>query len=163
MEVEVGESLIVRVKPGMATETILNSYQDWKIPGKVIAIIPAADRGKATVKVRVGLDARNDPRIVPEMGVRVGFLEAPQPAQAQAKAGVLAPTAAITSRGNADVAFVLEGDAVRQRTLTLGRELGDDREVLSGLAGGDTLVRDPPDTRADGARVRVADDDGNAD
>ena len=163
VEVEVGESFIGRVKPGMATETILNAYQDWKIPGKVIAIIPAADRGKATVKVRVGLDARNDPRIVPEMGVRVGFLEAPQTAQAQAKGGVLVPTATIARRGDADVAFVLEGDAVRQRTLTLGRELGDDREVLSGLAGGDTLVLDPPDTLADGTRVRVAADDGNPD
>ena len=163
VEVEVGESFIGRVKPGMATETILNAYQDWKIPGKVIAIIPAADRGKATVKVRVGLDEKDDPRILPEMGVRVGFLAAAQPAQVRAQPGVLVPAAAIASRGEADVAFVVEGDAVRQRTLTLGRELGDDREVLSGLAGGDSVVLDPPDTLADGARVRVADDDGNAD
>ncbi len=161
VEVEVGESFIGRVKPGMATETILNAYQDWKIPGKVIAIIPAADRGKATVKVRVGLDARGDPRIVPEMGVRVGFLEAPQPAQAQAKPGVLAPSAALTRRGDAEVAFVVEGDTVRQRTVTLGRTLGEDREVLTGLAGGDALVLDPPESLADGARVRVATDDSN--
>ena len=161
VEVEVGESFIGRVKPGMATETILNAYQDWKIPGKVIAIIPAADRGKATVKVRVGLDARGDPRIVPEMGVRVGFLEAPQPARAQAKPGVLAPSAALTRRGDAEVAFVVEGDIVRQRTVTLGRTLGEDREVLTGLAGGDALVLDPPESLADGARVRVATDDRN--
>ncbi|WP_395624710.1 efflux RND transporter periplasmic adaptor subunit [Thermomonas sp.] len=162
VEVEVGEAFIGRVKPGMPTETILNAYQDWKIPGKVIAIIPAADRGKATVKVRVGLDAR-DPRIVPDMGVRVGFLEDAKPADAAAKPGVLVPAAAITQRDGNDVAFVLAGDAVQQRTLQLGRTLGEDREVLAGLAGGDTVVLDPPEQLADGARVRVADATAGAD
>ncbi len=163
VEVEVGEAFIGRVKPGMRSETILNAYQDWKIPGRVIAIIPAADRGKATVKVRVGMDAKGDPRIVPEMGVRVSFLEDAAPAQAAAKPGVLAPVTAIASRGDADVAFVVEGDVVRQRTLTLGRTLGDDREVLEGLAGGDAVVLDPPEQLADGARVRIARDDASVD
>ena len=152
VEVEVGEAFIGRVKPGMPTEAVLNAYQDWKIPGRVIAIIPAADRGKATVKVRVGLDAR-DPRIVPDMGVRVGFLEDAKPA----------PAAAITQRDGNDVAFVLAGDAVQQRTLQLGRTLGEDREVLAGLAGGDAVVLDPSEQLADGARVRVADATPGAD
>jgi RND family efflux transporter MFP subunit len=156
VEVEVGEAYIGRVKPGMRTETVLNAYQDWKIPGKVIAIIPAADRGKATVKVRVGLDAKGDARIVPDMGARVGFLEEAKPAQAAAKPGVLAPGAAIVQRGDKDVAFVVVGDKVAQRALTLGRTLGDDREVLEGLSGGDQVVLDPPETLADGARVTVA-------
>jgi RND family efflux transporter MFP subunit len=156
VEVEVGEAYIGRVKPGMPTETVLNAYQDWKIPGKVIAIIPAADRGKATVKVRVGLDAKGDARIVPDMGARVGFLEDAKPAQAEAKPGVLAPGAAIVQRGDKDVAFVVVGDKVAQRALTLGRTLGDDREVLEGLSGGDQVVLDPPETLADGARVTVA-------
>lgn len=81
-EVDVGESFIGRVKAGMHTETVLNAYQDWKIPGHVIAIIPAADRGKATVKVRVALDTKGDTRIVPDMGARVSFLESTQQAQA---------------------------------------------------------------------------------
>ena len=162
VEVEVGEAFIGRVKPGMPTEAVLNAYQDWKIPGRVIAIIPAADRGKATVKVRVGLDAR-DPRIVPDMGVRVGFLEDAKPADAAAKPGVLVPAAAITQRDGNDVAFVLAGDAVQQRTLQLGRTLGEDREVLAGLAGGDAVVLDPPEQLADGARVRVADATAGAD
>ena len=162
VEVEVGEAFIGRVKPGMPTEAVLNAYQDWKIPGRVIAIIPAADRGKATVKVRVGLDAR-DPRIVPDMGVRVGFLEDAKPADAAAKPGVLVPAAAITQRDGNDVAFVLAGDAVQQRTLQLGRTLGEDREVLAGLAGGDAVVLDPSEQLADGARVRVADATAGAD
>ena len=155
VEVEVGEAFIGRVKPGMPTETILNAYQDWKIPGKVIAIIPAADRGKATVKVRVGLDAK-DARIVPDMGARVGFLEEAKPAQADVKPGVLVPAAAIVQRDGKDVAFAMDGDAVRQRNLKLGRTLGDDREVLEGLSGGDAVVLDPPEQLADGSRVRLA-------
>ena len=155
VEVEVGEAFIGRVKPGMPTETVLNAYQDWKIPGKVIAIIPAADRGKATVKVRVGIDAK-DARIVPDMGARVSFLEEAKPVQADVKPGVLVPAAAIVERDGKDVAFAIDGEAVQQRTLKLGRTLGDDREVLEGLNGGDAVVLDPPEQLADGSLVRIA-------
>ena len=163
VEVEVGEAFIGRVKPGMPTETVLNAYQDWKIPGKVIAIIPAADRGKATVKVRVGLDAKGDPRIVPDMGVRVSFLEEAKPAQANVKPGVLVPAAAIVQRDDKDVAFAMNGETVQLRALTLGRSLGDDREVLQGLSGGDTVVLDPPEQLADGSRVRIAREESSSD
>ena len=163
VEVEVGEAFIGRVKPGMPTETVLNAYQDWKIPGKVIAIIPAADRGKATVKVRVGLDAKGDPRIVPDMGVRVSFLEEAKPAQANVKPGVLVPAAAIVQRDDKDVAFAMHGETVQLRALTLGRSLGDDREVLQGLSGGDTVVLDPPEQLADGSRVRIAREESSSD
>ncbi len=158
VEVEVGEAFIGRVKPGMPTETVLNAYQDWKIPGKVIAIIPAADRGKATVKVRVGIDAK-DARIVPDMGARVSFLEEAKPVQADVKPGVLVAAAAIVERDGKDVAFAIDGEAVQQRTLKLGRTLGDDREVLEGLNGGDAVVLDPSEQLVDGARVRLARED----
>src|SRR3546814_3209840 len=78
IEVEVGESFIGRVKPKMPVEATLNAYPDWKIPAEVIAIIPAADRGKATVKVRVAIKPK-DPRFVPDMGVAVRFLEKAAP------------------------------------------------------------------------------------
>ncbi|TCT25346.1 efflux RND transporter periplasmic adaptor subunit [Thermomonas haemolytica] len=162
VEVEVGEAYIGRVRPGMPTQTVLNAYQDWKIPGHVIAIIPAADRGKATVKVRVSLDAKGDPRIVPDMGARVSFLDE-TPAPAQRTPGVLVPARAITARGGKDVAFVVQDGKAVQRALTLGRTLGDDREVLSGLAGGEQVVLDPPETLADGARVAAAREDAPAD
>ncbi len=162
VEVEVGEAFIGRVKPGMATETVLNAYQDWKIPGKVIAIIPAADRGKATVKVRVGIDAR-DARIVPDMGARVSFLEQVKPAATTAKPGVLAPADAIIQRGGKDVVFVVDGEQARQHNVTLGRTLGDDREVLQGLAGGDQVILAPSEKLVDGARVRQAPADASAD
>jgi RND family efflux transporter MFP subunit len=156
IEVEVGEAFIGRVQPKMPVEATLNAYPDWKIPAEVIAIIPAADRGKATVKVRIALKVR-DPRIVPDMGVRVSFLESAKPETAAAKnAGVLAPAKAITSRDGKSVAFVVADDKVSQRPVKIGRSLGDDREVLDGLTGGDTVVVDPPKDLEDGARVRVA-------
>jgi multidrug efflux pump subunit AcrA (membrane-fusion protein) len=140
----------------MPVESTLNAYPEWKIPGKVIAIIPTADRGKATVKVRVGLDVR-DPRIVPDMGVRVSFLEAAQPASAQQPQGVRAPAAAIVERDGHDVVFALkDDDTVERRDVKTGIAMGDDRQVLSGLSAGDSVVLDPPDTLADGAKVRMA-------
>src|SRR5690606_37050126 len=138
VEVDVGEQYIGRVKPGMPVQATLNAYPDWKIPAHVIAIIPAADRGKATVKVRIALDER-DERIVPEMGVAVSFLEKPQDTpqdqQAAAPRGVRAPARAITERDGRDVAFVLSGDGeeVELREVEVGRALGGNgQQVLSG-------------------------------
>ena len=161
IEVDVGEAFIGRVQPKMPVQATLNAYPDWKIPGSVIAIIPTADRGKATVKVRVGLDVR-DPRIVPDMGVRVSFLEQAQPQQATRDAGVLAPAGAIVQRDGKDVAFVVADGTAQAHAVRLGRTLGDDREVLSGLSGGDTVVVDPPEKLVDGERVRVAKQDAGA-
>lgn len=162
VEVEVGEAFIGRVKPGMPVEAVLNAYQDWRIPAAVIAIIPTADRGKATVKVRVALREK-DPRIVPEMGVRVSFLDAARPVQPQARPGVLLPAAAITQRQGKDVAFVVQGERAAQRSVVLGRTLGDDREVLEGLSGGEVAILDPPGALQDGTRVRAADDEADDD
>lgn len=155
IEVEVGEAFIGRVQPKMPVEATLNAYQDWKIPAEVIAIIPAADRGKATVKVRIALKVK-DPRIVPDMGVRVSFLEAARAEAPKQKPGVLVPAAAIVSRGNDQVAFVVAEEKVQQRAVSVGRSLGEDREVTQGLSAGETVVLDPPEELADGGRVRVA-------
>jgi RND family efflux transporter MFP subunit len=156
VEVDVGEAFIGRVAPKMPVEATLNAYPDWKIPAEVIAIIPTADRGKATVKVRVAL-LKKDPRIVPDMGVRVSFLEKAAPAAASApNPGVLVPAAAIANRKGATVAFVVVGDRVAQRAVTVGRSLGDEREVTAGLADGDAVVLNPGTDLADGARVSVA-------
>ena len=159
VEVEVGEAFIGRVQPKMPIEATLNAYPDWKIPGEVIAIIPAADRGKATVKVRVALKQK-DARIVPDMGVSVRFLQTEPPKDAAPVArGVRVPASALTQRDGADVAFAIAGedaDRVELRTVKTGRSLGDEREVLSGLSAGDEVVLDPPAELDDGARVRVA-------
>ena len=160
IEVDVGESYIGRVKPGMPVQATLNAYPDWKIPAHVVAIIPTADRGKATVKVRIALDQKDD-RIVPEMGVAVSFLEKAQAQQAEAAPrGVRVPAAAIVERDGADVAFVVAGEEdneVELRAVETGRAVGSDgRQVLSGLSAGEEVVLDPPATLVDGAAVTVA-------
>ncbi|WP_027081021.1 efflux RND transporter periplasmic adaptor subunit [Luteimonas mephitis] len=156
VEVDVGEAFIGRVQPKMPVEATLNAYPDWKIPAEVIAIIPAADRGKATVKVRIALKQK-DPRIVPDMGVRVSFLEAAKPESANQPQGVRVPAAAIVERDGRDVAFALDdaGSRVEQRVLKTGMAMGDDRQVLSGLVAGDAVVLDPPDELEDGAKIRM--------
>jgi RND family efflux transporter MFP subunit len=163
VEVEVGEAFIGRVQPKMPIEATLNAYQDWKIPGEVIAIIPTADRSKATVKVRVALDSK-DPRIVPDMGVRVSFLEKARPAAGEdsGNQGVRVPTAAIVERDGASVAFVVDADdTIELRSLTLGRALAADRQVLKGLAAGETVVLDPPAELADGTKVKLAEEEAD--
>jgi len=158
VEVDVGESYIGRVKPGMPVVATLNAYPDWKIPAEVIAIIPTADRGKATVKVRIALKQK-DPRIVPDMGVDVSFLEQAKPAEQQAPPrGVRVPAAAIVSRDGKDVAFAVaeDGAHAQLREVEVGRAMGDDRQVTSGLSAGDTVVLDPPATLQDGGRIVVA-------
>lgn len=155
VEVEVGESYIGRVRPGMPVEAVLNAYQDWKIPAEVIAIIPAADRGKATVKVRVALKEK-DARIVPDMGVRVSFLEAERADEPQQPRGVRVPQGAVVSQDGRSRAFVVQGERVALREIETGIALGDGRQVLSGLAAGQSVVLDPPAGLKDGDAVRVA-------
>ncbi|OQP36630.1 efflux transporter periplasmic adaptor subunit [Xanthomonas euvesicatoria] len=156
IEVEVGESYIGRVQPKMPVEAVLNAYPEWKIPGEVIAIIPTADRGKATVKVRVALKVK-DPRIVPEMGVRVSFLEQAKPQQAAKPQGVRVPAAALVERDTRTVAFVVgEHDTVSAHAVATGMVMGEDRQVLSGLAAGDSVVLNPPQTLTDGDKVTEA-------
>lgn len=158
VEVEVNESFIGRVQPKMPIQATLNAYPDWQIPGEVIAIIPTADRSKATVKVRVAL-AVKDPRIVPDMGVRVSFLEAARPQQAAQPKGVRAPGAAVVERDGAQVAFVVgDEDTVQQRALKVAGKLGDDVHVTEGLDAGETVVLSPPAELKDGAKVVLAED-----
>ena len=102
---------------------------------------------------------RDSPRIVPEMGVNVSFLEATRPQTAQQPQGVRVPAAAIVEREGEDVAFVLaDEDKVEQRVVKTGMALGNDRQVRSGLAAGDTVVLDPPAELKDGAKVKIAED-----
>jgi len=155
IEVDVNESYIGRVQPGQPVESTLNAYPDWKIPGKVIAIIPTADRGKATVKVRIGMDVK-DARIVPDMGARVAFLGEARPvgeAAPKPLPGVLVPGEAIRTVGDASQAFVVKDGRLEERTLTLGQTMSSSRQVLGGLSAGDRVVLSPPDGAKAGDKV----------
>jgi RND family efflux transporter MFP subunit len=157
IEVDVNEAYINRVQPGQPVESVLNAYPDWRIPSHVIAIIPTADRSKATVKVRIGLDSR-DARIVPDMGVRVSFLEEHKPAATPGPAprGALVPAAAVHSQGGSQVVYVMHDRHAQARTVTLGGTLGDARQVLSGVTAGETVILDAPADLKDGAAVAAA-------
>ena len=163
VEVDVGESYIGRVKPGMPVAATLNAYPDWKIPAEVIAIIPTADRAKATVKVRIKLNA-SDARIVPDMGVKVSFLEAPQAAATARRAGVRVPTAAITRRDGKDVVFVVDDKGVAtQRNVTVGEQLGEgEKQVTAGLSSGDNVVLDPPGALRTGSVIQPEPEEGDS-
>ncbi|MDF3980544.1 efflux RND transporter periplasmic adaptor subunit [Luteibacter sp. PPL201] len=156
IDVDVNEAYIGRVQPSMPAEAVLDAYPDWTIPAHVIAIVPAADRGKATVKVRVALDNK-DARIVPDMGVRVSFLERRAATAAATPKGVMVPSAAIVRRDGHDVVYAVVDAHARRRDVTVtSAASGDLRLVTSGLAAGDTVVVSPPDSLTDGSAVDTA-------
>lgn len=159
IEVDVNESYINRVSPEQRVVATLDAYPDWEIPASVITTIPAADRQRATVLVRIAFDELGDPRILPDMGVNVAFLEAgPPPEQAVADAvpRLWIPSAALRTDGGTPVVFVARGDTVERRAVTTGLEDGGDVEVLAGVSAGERVVVEGPPALADGDRV-VAD------
>jgi hypothetical protein len=135
---------------------VLDAYPDWTIPAHVITVIPTADRQKATVRVRLAFEAL-DPRILPDMGVKVAFLAAPGDQAAGAAPGkpqLVVPRAAVRKSGDQDVVFVVQGDRAERRSIRLLPSVGDDAVVVSGLAGGEQVVVEGPADLADGDAVR---------
>jgi RND family efflux transporter MFP subunit len=152
IEVDVSESYIARVRPGQPLTAVLDAYPDWQIPAKVRTVIPTADRQKATVKVRATFDAL-DPRILPDMGVKVSFLgDAPS---APTAGRVLVPKAAIVHDGGKAAVFVHREGRVERRAVGLGKARGGDQEVTAGLSDGDQVVIAGGKDLRDGQRVTV--------
>ena len=159
IQVDVSEAYINRVKPDQKVEAVLNAYPEWRIPASVIAIVPTADRSKATVKVRIALGVK-DVRIVPEMGVRVAFLEAnPSAGSAPPPRGSLVPAAAIRQDDGKDVVFLVRDGRAERRAVTLGGTLGDDRQVQAGVSAGDAVIVEAPPTLKDGDAVQEREKD----
>jgi RND family efflux transporter MFP subunit len=154
VQVDVNEANIGRVQPGQAVQAVLNAYPDWSIPGHLLAIIPTADRSKATVRVRVALDSR-DPRILPDMGVRVSFLQDAADATATDGGGFWVPSRAVVGDGS-QAAVVAVIDERAQRIPVQAFDTRDaERRVYGPLADGQTLVLSPPRDLADGRRLRT--------
>jgi RND family efflux transporter MFP subunit len=152
IEIDVNESYINRVEPDQPVVATLDSYPDWKIPAHVIAIIPTADRQKATVKVRVGFE-KLDPRILPDMGVKVAFQSTEPPAASAATRAVTVPSAAVRQRDGHDIVWVVHDGRVESRAVSIGAKNGDDATVTAGLAGGETVVIDAPAGLAENSPV----------
>jgi HlyD family secretion protein len=160
IEVDVNESYLNRVQSGQPAEAMLDAYADWRIPCKVIAIIPTADRQKATVKVRVGFDAL-DSRILPEMGVKVAFQSSAAPAVESTTATTTAPLitvpeAGVTELDGRRIVWVFRDDKVERRAVNVSRTSGGEAVLASGLTAGEKIVVNPPATLTDGAAVREA-------
>ncbi|MGD8439335.1 MAG: efflux RND transporter periplasmic adaptor subunit, partial [Holophagae bacterium] len=152
IEVDVNENHIAKVQPGQPAVAVLDAYPEWRIPATVRTVIPTADRQKATVKVRLTFD-QLDPRILPDMGVKVAFQDRAGEADEAPRAQSVIPRTAVRRDGDRSVVFLIDGDSVERRAVTTGRELGTEIEIMAGVPPGSTVVVDPPDDLADGQKV----------
>jgi RND family efflux transporter MFP subunit len=154
IEVDVNESYIARVTPGQPVTATLDAYPDWKIPSHVRTVIPTADRQKATVKVRISFD-KLDPRILPDMGVKVAFLsDAPAQQQSQG-AQVVIPKSAVRDEGGQAAVFVYKDGRLQRRAIRVGGAQGGDQVVLAGVSDGDQVVVGGAEGLHDGSRVGI--------
>ena len=161
VEVDVNEAYIARVEPGQRVDSVLDAYPDWKIPSHVRTVIPTADRQKATVKVRISFD-KLDPKILPDMGVKVSFYgeeedkhKAGKKKEEGPKPVAMVPKSAMRSSGDATYVLVLKNGRVERRGIKVGKEVGSDVEVMAGVNAGETLVTGGPQNLQDGDTVRT--------
>jgi RND family efflux transporter MFP subunit len=156
IEVDVNESYIARVQPGQPVNAVLDAYPDWQIPSRVRTIIPSADRQKATVKVRISF-LKLDPRILPDMGIKVTFLgaEVAKKSSTPAVAAIVIPQSAVRDEDGKKIVFLVKDDKAERRAVTLGTARGSDTEVLAGLTAGDTVVVKGPTNLRDGQSVEI--------
>jgi len=166
-EVDVSEAYIARVFDNQGVNAVLDAYPDWTIPAKVRTVIPTADRQKATVKVRISItepdhktlyDPAKDPRILPDMGVKVTFLEnetKPGSKQEKSPAVAMVPQKAVRQDNGSKYVFIVKGDTIERRAVTTGEARGSDVEILAGIQPDATVVVGGPDTLRDGQAVQI--------
>jgi RND family efflux transporter MFP subunit len=155
IEVDVNEAFIARVEPGQPVTAVLDAYPDWQIPSKVRTVIPTADRQKATVKVRISF-LKLDPRILPDMGVKVTFLgEAPVEKKGETAPAALVPPDAVHDDNGKKIVFIVKDGHLERRAVTTGGTRGTDLEILAGLNAGDSVVVKGPPNLRDGQAVEI--------
>lgn len=153
IEVDVNEAYINRVKAGQKIVATLDAYPDWSIPCHVIAIIPTADRQRATVEVRVGFEEL-DARILPDMGVKVAFQEESEAGQIAGRAGVLIPQSAVSKSDNKQYVWLIVNGVVERRAISTAGQRGKEILVNSWLSAGDKVIINAPANLENGTRVR---------
>lgn len=155
IEVDVNEAYINRVRAGQKVQATLDAYPDWTIPATVITPIPTADRQKATVLVRIAFD-QLDPRILPDMGIKVSFLAEPNAETGSAPPPrVVVPKEALRKSEGKDVVLVLDDERLERRAVTVGGKIGEKTEITAGLRAGEQVVIEGPADLADGQKVRL--------
>jgi RND family efflux transporter MFP subunit len=154
VDVDVNEAYINRVQRNQPAQAVLDAYPSWTIPAHVIAVIPTADKSKATVKVRIALDQK-DARVLPDMGARVSFLEEAKKNTAAAPLkGVLVPSSSIVQRDGKNFVFAIDGSRARAREVVPGQAYSDLR-LVEGIAAGTQVVKQPSAQMTDGAAVKL--------
>jgi HlyD family secretion protein len=154
IEVDVNESYIARVEPNQPVTAILDAYPDWQIPSKVRTVIPTADRQKATVKVRISF-LKLDPKILPDMGVKVSFLSEAPVAVKGPEPKTYVPKSAVRGDGANSYVFLVHDGKVERRAVRLGTDRGTDVAVMAGVMPGDSLVVSGPPSLQDGDKVEI--------
>jgi RND family efflux transporter MFP subunit len=157
IEVDVNESYIARVKDKQKVTAILDAYPNWEIPSHVRTVIPTADRQKATVKVRISFD-KLDPRILPDMGIKVTFLSDEPVKKSDAAAPVVAallPNDAVHDENGKKIVFMVKNGKLERRAVAIGNSKGDQTEIMSGLVAGDIVVLRGPANLQDGLAVQI--------
>jgi RND family efflux transporter MFP subunit len=157
IEVDVNESYIARVKDRQKVTAILDAYPNWEIPSHVRTVIPTADRQKATVKVRISFD-KLDPRILPDMGIKVTFLSDEPVKKVDAAAPVvvaLLPADAVHDESGKKVVFLVKNDRLERRAVSVGSTEGSQTEILSGIVAGDAVVVRGPANMQEGQAVQI--------
>jgi RND family efflux transporter MFP subunit len=157
IEVDVNEAHIGRILPKQPVAVVLDAYPDKRIPGHVVATVPAADRQQATVQVRIAVE-QLEPHMLPDMTVKVSFLDqsAESHASTDMRPQLLVPRRAVRSVDGKHVVFVVRGERAERVEVRLGSDDGDRVEVQSGVRAGDRIVIDGPDNLTDRARVQEA-------
>jgi len=162
IEVDVNESYIARVENGQLVTATLDAYPDKQIPSKVRTVIPTADRQKATVKVRITIiDLEKYNFILPDMGVKVAFLDNEQPAakdkgkEKGPQAVAFIPKGAVRSDSNTSYVFLIRDGKVERRAVSVGQERGTEVAVIAGVLPGDSLVVKGPESLHDGDKVEI--------
>lgn len=155
IEVDVNEAYIARVLPGQPVNAVLDAYPDWQIPSRVRTVIPTADRQKATVKVRISF-LKLDPRILPDMGIKVTFLgDEPELKSGAAAPAALIPQEAVRDENGKKIVFIVKDGRSERRAVTLGGARGTDAEVLAGISAGDTVVVKGPANLREGQAIEI--------
>ncbi len=155
IEVDVNESYIANVSPGQPADAVLDAYPDWHIPATVRTVIPTADRQKATVKVRLTFN-QLDPRILPDMGVKVAFQEVRSEQLDDEPAAVaLVPSTSIRQDDGRTVVYILNGGQLERRAVNVGRSVGTEVEIMAGLTPGEQVVVNGPEDLMDGQAART--------
>ena len=155
IEVDVNESFINRVSPNQPVTAVLDAYSDWKIQAKVIAIVPSADRQKATVKVRIGF-TQLDARILPEMGVKVSFQDPSTPGREESfQRRVQIPDGSLVDEGARSYVWIVDGGKVEKRSIKVLSKNEGFVIIEAGVRVGEILVVDPPLTLKNGSAVEV--------